>query len=90
MEIVEGKNHPKELPDDPTNATGKTNGILLCPKKLIHSLGKLSVLDSGICILQGIIDLRKVGVFSAAVIKKRRYWPRHVPDQKIDHFRRTK
>ena len=35
IEIVEGKDHPKELPDYPTNVTVNTNGILLHLTKVI-------------------------------------------------------
>ena len=45
------------------------------------------VLDSGFCILEGLIELRKKGVFAGALIKKRRHWPKHVPGDEIDqHF----
>jgi hypothetical protein len=37
------------------------------------------VLDSGFCVLKGIIELRKNGLFGCALIKKRRYWPAGVP-----------
>ena len=40
--------------------------------------------DSGFSILQGIIELRNVGVYAGALIKKRRYWPKHVPGDAID------
>lgn len=38
----------------------------------------LIVLDSGFCVLQGLLELRKRGVFSSAVIKKRGYLPKLV------------
>ena len=37
--------------------------------------------------LQGIIELQKCGVFASALIKKRRYWPKHVDGEGIArHF----
>ena len=72
------------------NATGKTNSLLLCLTKLLCSTGNLLVLDSNLCILQGAIELTKVGVFVAAVVKKQFYWPRHVPGQYIDNYMKTK
>jgi hypothetical protein len=55
-------------------------------KPIFHS-GKVVILDSGFCVLQGIIELKKVGVFAAALIKKRRYWPKHVDGDGINaHF----
>ena len=45
------------------------------------------MLDSGFCVLQAIVELKKCGVFTHALIKKRRYWPKHVPgEQIIQHF----
>ena len=45
------------------------------------------MLDSGFCVLQGIVELRKRGVFGAALIKKRRYWPKHIEGDRIKaHF----
>ena len=36
------------------------------------------ILGSGFCVLKGIIELRKKGVFASALIKKRRYWPKYI------------
>ena len=53
--------------------------------KSLHGSGRVVVLDSGFCVLSALIALKKVGVFAAgALIKKRRYWPKHVPGDKID------
>ena len=40
--------------------------------------------------LQGLIELRKVGVFASAVIKKRRYWPKYVPGDLMDDHMKEK
>ena len=32
----------------------------------------------------------KIGVFLAAVINKRQYWPRHVPGQEINNYTKKK
>jgi hypothetical protein len=42
------------------------------------------ILDSGFCVLQCLVELKKIGVFASAVIKKRRYWPKYVPGEQID------
>jgi hypothetical protein len=43
------------------------------------------ILDSGgFCVLQGLVELKKIGVFASAVIKKQRYWPKYVPGDSID------
>ena len=41
------------------------------------------VLDSGFCVLQGLVELKKNSIYSHALIKKRRYWPKHVPGDAI-------
>ena len=69
------------------NNKGKTVGTLLRLTKPIHGSGKLVVLDSSFCVLQGLVELMKLGVFAHALIKKRRYWPKHVKgDEIIQHF----
>ena len=47
------------------------------------STGKVFVLDSGFCVLQAIVELKKRGLFAAALIKKCRYWPKYVPGDEI-------
>ena len=49
--------------------------------------GKFLILDSCFCVIIYVIALNKMGVFSAALIKKRRYWPRYVKGKEIKaHF----
>ena len=48
-----------------------------------HS-GKVVVLDSGFCVLQALIEVKKKGLFAAAVIKKWRYWPKHIDGEAIN------
>ena len=36
------------------------------------------MLDSGFCALKCIVELKKRGVYVAALIKKRRYWPKYI------------
>jgi hypothetical protein len=84
IELVEGKDHPREIPDPPTDKHGKTVGLLLRLCKHMYCTGKVVILDSGFCVLQGIIELKKVGVFASALIKKRRYWPKYIPGDVID------
>lgn len=88
IELVEGKDHPVQLgPPTFDDLGGKTVGLLIrLTEKLWHS-GKVVVLDSGFCVLKGLIQLRQKGVFAAAVIKKRRYWPKYIKGDEIrQHF----
>ena len=41
------------------------------------------ILDSGFCVLRGMIELAKKGVFASALIKKRRFWPKHVDGEAL-------
>ena len=48
---------------------------------------KVVIIDSFFCVLLSVIVLNKMGVLSAALIKKRRYWPQYVKGEEIKaHF----
>ena len=54
----------------------------------IHRTGKVVTGDSGFCVAEGVTALHKKGVYGQFLIKKRRYWPKHVPGDFIDaHWR---
>lgn len=72
MEIVEGKDHPRHIPVEHENL-GRTVGLMVRCTKSLHATGKVVVLDSGFCVLKGIVELKKRGVFAVALIEKRRY-----------------
>jgi hypothetical protein len=79
LELVEGKDEPKEGHGRKEfDELGKTVGLLLHLTKSIWGTAKVVVLDSGFCVLQGIVELKKRGVFAAALIKKCRYWPKWI------------
>ena len=71
IELIEVKTRPKELPSYPR--LNKTTNLLLRLCKSIYSAEKVTILDSGFCVLEGLIELRKFGVFAGDLIKKRRY-----------------
>ena len=73
-----------------TNTTVNKNVPLLHLTNLLQKIGKAVVLDSGLYIVQRMIQPGKFGVFISAVIKKHRYWPINVPRQKIDNYTKTK
>ena len=84
--MVEGKQRSIELPSDPK--TKKTKALLLRLCQRVRGSGRVVILDSGFCVLEGIFELRKMGVYAGALNKKRRYWPKHVPGQLINtHFK---
>ena len=72
MEMVEGKDMPKEVKMARNVKRGEeTIGLLLRLTRSLYSTGKVVILDSGFCVLRGLIELRKVGVFASALIKKK-------------------
>lgn len=87
IELVEGRDAPPERGVPEYSSRGKTVGLMLRMCQSIFHTGKLVVLDSGFCVLKGIVELMKVGVFASALIKKRRYWPKDVDGDAIAmHF----
>jgi hypothetical protein len=59
--------------------------ILRMCQSIFHS-GKLVVLDSGFCVLRGIIELIKMGVFAFVLIKKHWYWPKDFDGNAISSY----
>ena len=49
-------------------------------------MGKVVVMDSGFCVLEGLHHLKAWGVYALAQIKKRRYWPKDVPSDMIKQY----
>ena len=87
LELCEGKDHPTQLNNKEFDELGKTIGMLLCLTKPVWGSGKIFILDSAFCVLKAIIELKKKGVFAAALIKKWHYWLKYVPgDSIITHF----
>jgi hypothetical protein len=72
IEMVEGKDRPKDIPKPDTDKHGPTCGLLLRLCQTMFQSGKVVILDLGFCVLQGLIELRKVGVYASAVIKKKK------------------
>ena len=88
LNLRKGKDHPKHMDKKEYDKLGATVGTLLCLTKPVHGCGKVFVLDSGFCVLKALVELKKKGAFAHVLIKKCRYWPRHVPgDDIITHFK---
>ena len=71
IDLVEGKDHPQQLGIQQYDNFGSTVGLLLQMLSPIYHKGFIVILDSGSCVLKGIIELGKKGVFASALIKKR-------------------
>ena len=84
LEMVEGQDEPPEtFKEKNFQPLGKTTGLLLRLCTSLFGSSTVVILDSGFCVLKAIIELKKRGVYAAAVIKKRRYWPKHVKGDEI-------
>jgi hypothetical protein len=83
IELREGKQAPAQRVVQYQNIHSKTTGLLLRLCKPLAGRGAVVILDSGFCVLQGLIELKKIGVFASAVIKKRKYWPKYVPGDEV-------
>jgi len=90
IEIVEGRDAPPQIGQREHEDKGPTVGLLMRLCENLYNTGKVVILDSGFCVLEGLVELRKVGVFASAVIKKRRYWPKHVPGDEINRIMNDK
>ena len=87
IDMVEGKDRPRDLGQQQFDDLGATVGLLLRLLLPIFNLGMMVILDSGFCVLKGIVELQKNGVYASALIKKRRYWPKYICGEDIkSHF----
>ena len=66
IEMVEGNDRPPELSKDPPNK--RTVGLLLRLCENLYNRGKVVILDSGFCVLEGIIELKNRGVYAGACL----------------------
>ena len=85
IELVKGKDTPPQISKQFLQH-GKTAGLLLCMLESYFHTARYIVLNSGFCVLKGIIKLRKTGLFGCALIKKRRYWPAGILGNAMQQF----
>jgi len=86
--LVEGKDEPTWHGEKEFNHHGKTSGCMLCLAKPLFHSSKVIMMGSMFCILQGIVELQKMGVFTSALIKKRCCCPKHIQgDTTAEHFK---
>ena len=74
-DIAEGRDCPCERGRSEFDEIVKTVGKMLRYTRPIWNCAKVVIMDSGFYVTKGLVDLRKEGVFGAALIKKRRYYP---------------
>ena len=83
---MEGKDRPTRLGKKKWEEMGKTVGLMLRKCETIFSTGKCVVIYSGFFVSKGITALLEFGVYAAALIKKRKYWPKVIPGDAIDQY----
>ena len=74
MKMVKGKDHPPQVAEK-WSKLGRTTGLLMRMLQSYFTMGRYVILKSGFCVLKALIELKKVGLFACAVIKKCWYWP---------------
>ncbi len=70
VEMVEGKDHPQQIKEK-WSELGHTMELLMRLLSSYFAMGRYVVLDLGFCVLRALIELKKIGLFACAVIKKR-------------------
>ena len=56
----------------------KTIELLLRMTQGIWISSRVIILNSGFCILIGIVEMSKVGLFASVLNKRKRYWPKNI------------
>ena len=71
VELVEGNDHPRQSEPLYFEDLGSNNVVLLLRMiKRYFATGKYVIIDSNLCILKGLIQLSKKGIFDCVNIKK--------------------
>ncbi len=85
FELVEGGDRSPSLGEQRYSNLGKTTALLLRMTEDggLWGSGKCIFMDSAFAVLDGIVALRKHGVFAFAIVKKRRYWPKNIPGEEL-------
>ena len=87
LELVEGKDKPRERPNPEHSELGKMAGLMMRLTETLRFSNDIVICDSGFCVLKGVASCKKFGVNLQAMIKKRRYWPKYILGDMINaHF----
>ena len=66
IDLVEESDRPKEVPPFHPEKKGPTVSLLLRMCKPLYTKRAIVILHSGLCVLKGIVDLMKKGVYVGA------------------------
>ena len=74
-DIFEGGDHPIKTGriQSKTSTYMKKIGLIIQPTRYICSTGKSVIMVSGLCVLKRLLEIRKMGFYGSALIKKRQY-----------------
>ena len=75
IDLAVGVYHPGEIHPDKYENVWKTVSLIVWIRRDIYSKDKVVILYGGFCVLQGIIELIKLGFFASALVKKRQHQP---------------
>ncbi len=73
-----------------TKGYSTTVELLMDMTEPLHHTGKVLTGDSGFCVAQGVTALHQHRVHGQFLIKKWRYWPKHVPGDYNDAYMMVK
>ena len=78
--VMQGSKYywPSQSLDEKYSENGKAIGLLMRLIKSIHHSGRVVIVESGFCVLKGLVHLASAGIYASAVTKKYRYWPKYI------------
>ena len=81
VDIVEGQDRPQGMGQKEFDEKRAMAGLIVRTTKTILGMGKVVIMEIGLCVMQGIILMAEKGVLGLALIKKRCYQLKGVPTQ---------
>ena len=67
IELVQGNDRPLQIPNETYLEQCKTIGPLLIRlTEFFHHSGRVVIMDSGFCVLKGLVKLASVGIYASA------------------------
>ena len=83
VDIIDYKDRPQGMVQKEFNEKGEMKGLTVRMIKPVRGTGKVVIMDSGFCILEGLVLMVENDVLGSAFVNKWRYWPKGVPVEDI-------
>ena len=83
FDIMEGKDLPRRVGKKDFKEKGLAAGLVLRMKNPLWGTGKVVVVDSVFCVMEGLISMVEILFLGSVLIKKQHYWPNWVPAEEI-------